>query len=395
MILLSFLLAFSVVCKAQNSYKYDRPDIGSGIASTSHTGFGGTGAPPYPSAPSFSGIVGTTTPGLQLSSTGYSAGRPSAPAFVTQTNVSPVGNAGFTSTIPTGFSSSAYPGTGSATGFDSGTTGPGLSATGSRSSISDQQRTSSGAIAPQGTQTGTGRNYGVRPANNNDGKTDDGDYSAIPGDAGKDYPIYPEIPNTSFDCNQQRFPGYYADVETQCQVFHICALNRTYNFLCPNGTIFSQEHLVCVWWNQFDCTTAPGLYDENADLYDQSVRSFAQVGVGSGLTSSSSTGGSYPIKSQSGRPSNTQIRQPGSGSTGSSTGLFGYPTAPVSGFVGLNPAAGFQTVSQIPGSYSAPSVPTSSSATIPLGYPESGQTDGSSLQLSQSFPQRYLPPRQG
>lgn len=45
-------------------------------------------------------------------------------------------------------------------------------------------------------------------------------------------------------------------------------MNRTFNFLCPNGTIFSQEHLVCVWWNQFDCNSAPGLFGKNADIYD-------------------------------------------------------------------------------------------------------------------------------
>lgn len=96
----------------------------------------------------------------------------------------------------------------------------------------------------------------------------EGDYSAIPGNPGIDYPIYSSIPETSFDCKQQQWPGYYADVEAQCQVFHICALNTTFNFLCPNGTVFSQEHLVCVWWNQFDCNTAPSLYGKNAYIYD-------------------------------------------------------------------------------------------------------------------------------
>lgn len=104
----------------------------------------------------------------------------------------------------------------------------------------------------------------------NDGSYPGGDYSAIPGVAGVDYPIYTEIPKTSFDCKNQQFPGYYADVEAQCQVFHICALNTTFDFLCPNGTIFSQENLVCVWWNQFDCNSAPSLYGNNAYIYDYS-----------------------------------------------------------------------------------------------------------------------------
>lgn len=112
----------------------------------------------------------------------------------------------------------------------------------------------------------------------NDGSYPGGDYSAIPGVPGQDYPIYTEIPKTSFDCKQQQYPGYYADVEAQCQVFHICALNTTFNFLCPNGTIFSQEHLVCVWWNQFDCSSAPSLYGNNAYIYDYSKTGQSQEG---------------------------------------------------------------------------------------------------------------------
>jgi hypothetical protein len=46
--------------------------------------------------------------------------------------------------------------------------------------------------------------------------------------------------------------GYYADVETRCQVFHVCtnipdAEPIKASFLCPNGTIFNQEVFVCQW----------------------------------------------------------------------------------------------------------------------------------------------------
>lgn len=64
-------------------------------------------------------------------------------------------------------------------------------------------------------------------------------------------------------------------------MFHICALNTTFNFLCPNGTIFSQEHLVCVWWNQFDCNSAPNLYGNNAYIYDYSKTGQSQGGQAS------------------------------------------------------------------------------------------------------------------
>ncbi|KAF5291952.1 hypothetical protein FQR65_LT11352 [Abscondita terminalis] len=103
---------------------------------------------------------------------------------------------------------------------------------------------------------------------------EDGDYSAIPGEPDIDYPIYSYIPETSFKCEDQQYPGYYADVEARCQVFHICANNKMYDFLCPNGTVFHQEYLVCVWWNQFDCNSAPSLYGINANIYDYSKQGF-------------------------------------------------------------------------------------------------------------------------
>ena len=70
--------------------------------------------------------------------------------------------------------------------------------------------------------------------------------AAIPGVPGDDYPIYAETPETSFICDDKVSGGYYADPETECQVFHICvdqgrAGNAKYSFLCPNGTIFTRR----------------------------------------------------------------------------------------------------------------------------------------------------------
>lgn len=175
----------------------------------------------------------------------------------------------------------------SSTGFDRNGDNRGVSSAFDRNDINLGQSTSQGG--------GGG--------GNDDGSYAGGDYSAIPGTAGVDYTLYAEIPKTSFDCKQQQFPGYYADVEAQCQVFHICALNTTFNFLCPNGTIFSQEHLVCVWWNQFDCQSAPSLYGNNAYIYD-----YSKTGAGSS-------------------PPNDL----GSGSQGFDSQSINYPTAPVQG----------------------------------------------------------------
>lgn len=41
---------------------------------------------------------------------------------------------------------------------------------------------------------------------------------AVPGVPGKDYPNLMTIPETSFSCVDKKPGGYYADVETRCQV---------------------------------------------------------------------------------------------------------------------------------------------------------------------------------
>ncbi|XP_047470866.1 pro-resilin-like isoform X1 [Penaeus chinensis] len=93
----------------------------------------------------------------------------------------------------------------------------------------------------------------------------------IPGGGvpGEDYPILASVPDTGFSCDDQAVQGYYADTaaEAGCQVFHICqdrALRRQKDsFLCPNGTIFNQQYLVCDWWFNVDCSQAESFYSVN------------------------------------------------------------------------------------------------------------------------------------
>jgi hypothetical protein len=234
-------------------------------------------------------------------------------------------------------------------------------------------------------------------------ESQEGDYSAIPGEPEIDYPIFSEIPETSFDCSQQEYPGYYADVEARCQVFHICALNKTFNFLCPNGTIFSQEHLVCVWWNQFDCNSAPGLFANNANLYDntqtgQQGQSPQDNQIGTGPTQpgiasdfptapgiaavrpqQGSFGGNYPAAGQ-----------PQQGSFGGNYPAAGQPTATGAGYQPSGPAVGNYPSSIPTGQGSYPTVPSNSyqPPQSDSSYPAPGQP--------QTTPSRdYLPPRQG
>ncbi|KAK4314706.1 hypothetical protein Pmani_014008 [Petrolisthes manimaculis] len=93
----------------------------------------------------------------------------------------------------------------------------------------------------------------------------------IPGGGvpGEDYPILASIPDTGFNCQDQEFPGYFADTadEAGCQVFHICQFDgRQDSFLCPNGTIFNQQYFVCDWWYNVDCQASEQYRSLNVDI---------------------------------------------------------------------------------------------------------------------------------
>jgi len=94
---------------------------------------------------------------------------------------------------------------------------------------------------------------------------------AIPGEPGEDYPIYSEVPETSFTCDGQVEGGYYSDPEAECQAFHICGGGSAgalikYSFLCPNGSLFNQEYFVCDWWFNVDCSQAENFYFLNDEI---------------------------------------------------------------------------------------------------------------------------------
>ncbi|XP_068210107.1 mucin-2-like [Palaemon carinicauda] len=83
----------------------------------------------------------------------------------------------------------------------------------------------------------------------------DPDNDHIPGEGGVDYPILDFIPETSFRCSKSvsKSGMMYADPETACQVYHVCNGIQKFSFLCPRGTIFHQETVVCQWWYTVDC----------------------------------------------------------------------------------------------------------------------------------------------
>ncbi|XP_026735426.1 mucin-17 [Trichoplusia ni] len=102
------------------------------------------------------------------------------------------------------------------------------------------------------------------------------EYQGVIGRAGVDFPAFPNIPPTGFNCKNVP-TGYYADLETDCQVFHICDTSRKISFLCPNGTIFSQSHLICDWWFKVDCASAPALYESSAEYYSNEQKKSQKI----------------------------------------------------------------------------------------------------------------------
>ncbi|GIY93982.1 chitin-binding type-2 domain-containing protein [Caerostris extrusa] len=119
--------------------------------------------------------------------------------------------------------------------------------------------------------------YGSPKLHGNSISSDDeyyphGDLSAIPGSQG--WTIH--ILTTSLDGIQvpghTSTPGFYADVETKCQMWHCQPDGRHDRFLCPNGTIFDQITRVCNWWFNVLCDDSLAHYDINFDLYREPVK---------------------------------------------------------------------------------------------------------------------------
>ncbi|KAG9511267.1 hypothetical protein GZH46_00155, partial [Fragariocoptes setiger] len=64
------------------------------------------------------------------------------------------------------------------------------------------------------------------------------------------------IPKTDFECSDKtgRFmTGVFADVATNCRVWHLCASNRKHSFQCPAGTQFNQKLRICDWRYNVKC----------------------------------------------------------------------------------------------------------------------------------------------
>nr|P0DPW5.1 RecName: Full=U-scoloptoxin(01)-Cw1a; Short=U-SLPTX(01)-Cw1a; Flags: Precursor [Cormocephalus westwoodi] len=76
----------------------------------------------------------------------------------------------------------------------------------------------------------------------------------------------------SFSCDGKK-PGYYADQQMECQVYHVCTPDNEHAvLLCGPGTIFNQKHLVCDFPSNYACAdAAKDADDANAHAFEVKV----------------------------------------------------------------------------------------------------------------------------
>nr|XP_027211091.1 uncharacterized protein LOC113804414 [Penaeus vannamei] len=98
----------------------------------------------------------------------------------------------------------------------------------------------------------------------------------------------------SFSCEGRGY-GYFADMQSGCQLFHVCVpvadaegqVQDTlhFPFFCGNQTIFNQETLTCTLpEDAFPCDQAPSLYDViNSRFGDASEPSGSDLGFQNGV----------------------------------------------------------------------------------------------------------------
>jgi hypothetical protein len=95
------------------------------------------------------------------------------------------------------------------------------------------------------------------------------------------YLDFDNLPDTNFSCVGKVIGGYYADLETNCQMFHVCTIGQLdepmdIRFLCLNGTVFDQETRVCERIDEVDCSKSEQFYSLNLELYGNTQPSLSE-----------------------------------------------------------------------------------------------------------------------
>ncbi|XP_065155608.1 mucin-4-like [Atheta coriaria] len=128
---------------------------------------------------------------------------------------------------------------------------------------------------------------------------------------------FDNLPDTNFSCVGKVIGGYYADLETSCQMFHVCTIGQLdepmdIRFLCLNGTVFDQETRVCERIDEVDCSKSEQFYSLNLELYgntqppileESSETEQPELQTPKKLTTTTTTTTSRPTVSKTPRPS--------------------------------------------------------------------------------------------
>ncbi|XP_015110791.1 uncharacterized protein LOC107036998 [Diachasma alloeum] len=74
----------------------------------------------------------------------------------------------------------------------------------------------------------------------------------------------------TFSC-EGRIYGYYADVDNECQIFHVCMPQNKgairWSFICPESTVFNQATFVCTWEDDsIPCAESDQYYGLNEEF---------------------------------------------------------------------------------------------------------------------------------
>lgn len=78
-----------------------------------------------------------------------------------------------------------------------------------------------------------------------------------------------DMPNVTFtfDCTDRPI-GFYADLEFDCMIFHLCDEDgRRIPYMCGDETSFNQKYRVCDWNYNVDCAASPDWYYLNDLTY--------------------------------------------------------------------------------------------------------------------------------
>uniref|UniRef100_A0A4D5R924 SLPTX1 n=1 Tax=Scolopendra viridis TaxID=118503 RepID=A0A4D5R924_SCOVI len=83
---------------------------------------------------------------------------------------------------------------------------------------------------------------------------------------------YIENSDSKFSCENRQL-GYYADVEKNCDIFHICdgkVPAKRYTFACINKTKFNQPSTECIFEVEtVFCEASPSRYDSSNRVYQK------------------------------------------------------------------------------------------------------------------------------